>query len=122
MVAMGGAKVPGRSLSATAMQAGKGNAAERKTHALEFVAEHTVLVKRGIQEACASASEAGAAGDVKCKMSAMGNCAAVMENVTQRGGKMDNWFPSVIVMKASWESTARKRHLVMGSSIQKRRL
>ena len=119
---MGVAKVPGRSLSATAMPDGKGDAVERKTHVLAFVVERTVVVKRGIQEACASAREAGAAGGVKCKMSAMGNCAAVMENVIQRGWKVDNWFPPVIVMKASWESTVRKRHLVMGSSLQKRRL
>ena len=118
---MGGAKVPGRSLSATAMPAGKGNDAERETYVLECGVEHMVLVERGIQEACASASEAGAAGGAKCKTSAMVNVAVVVENVIQRGGGLDKLFPSVIVMKASWESIARRRRLVTGTSIQKKK-
>ena len=91
----------------------------RETVVLECVVEHMVLVERGIREVCASVSKAGAAGGVKCKTSAMVNFAVVMESVDQRGGRMDNSFPSVIVMKVSWESTARKRHLF--ASIQKKR-
>ena len=111
----------GQSLSATAMPAGKGNDVERETYVLECGVEHMVHVGRGTQEACVSASKAGAAGGVKCKMSAMVNVVVVMENVIRRGGELDKLSPFVIVMKASWESTARRKHLVRGTSIQKKR-